>query len=721
MTQFLAGDRIAVLLPVALPGPLDYLVARGQILKLGQFVRVPLGVRTEIGVVWGAGTAALEESKMRPVKESLPHPSLPEISRRFVEWVAGYCLAPPGMVLKMAMSVPGALLPAKPAAILLKAADPLPAFPMTDARQRALAAAITPMSAADLAKIAQVGGSVIKSLRDLGALVEADAAPAEEGTPLPQFNGADLSLVQQEAADRLCAQSGFHVTLLEGVTGSGKTEVYFEAIAKTIAAGKQALVLLPEIALSAQWLQRFQQRFGATPVLWHSEVGDAQRRRQWRAVADGSAPVVVGARSALFLPFPDLGLIIVDEEHDPSFKQEDGVCYHARDMAVVRAQLGKLPIILATATPSLETQTNVAAGRYDKVTLPSRHGGAVMPEVELIDLRYAPPPKQHWISPPLVGAIVQAMAAGEQALLFLNRRGYAPLTLCGACGYRLQCPHCTAWLVAHRRHGKLQCHHCGHLCTQPETCPQCQAEDRFTPCGPGVERVAEEAAELFPNARIAIMTSDHLNGPAQARALVERMTHREIDLLIGTQIVAKGYHFPHLTVVGVIDADLGLAGGDLRAAERTFQLLSQVSGRAGRGEKPGRVYLQSYSPDAPVLQALARGDAEGFAKAETRERKSGHWPPFGRLAALIISAPDADEADKAALALARVAPRDDALELLGPAPAPLALLRGRHRRRMLLKAPKTYNLGAVVRQWLAKVTLPKQVRVQVDIDPYSFL
>jgi primosomal protein N' (replication factor Y) len=662
MTAFLAGQRVAILLPLPLFGPLDYLVGDGHFLSAGDFVLVPLGPQQVVGVVWGGVTTIDPDIKCRPVNEVLPLPPLPLISRQFVDWVAAYCLAPGGAVLKMVLSAPAALAPVK---------RPLP-------------------------------------------------------PPLPPNHdqpGPILSPGQAAAANQLRARiaAGFSVSLLQGVTGSGKTEVYFEAIAATLARGEQALILLPEIALSAQLLARFTQRFGVPPVAWHSELTNSQRRNNWRAVASGQASVVVGARSALFLPFTRLGLIVVDEEHDGSFKQEEGVCYHARDMAVVRAQLAQRPIILASATPSLESLNNVASGRYDLVRLPDRHGGATLPIINLIDLRRDPPPRQRWIAPPLQEAVQSCLAAGEQALLFLNRRGYAPLTLCGACGYRLQCPHCTAWLVDHRGQHRLQCHHCGYLSTRPNACPNCQAVGRFTPCGPGVERVAEEAAALFPEARLAVMASDLLIGPGAAAKLVDRMANREIDILIGTQIVAKGHHFPLLTLVGVIDADLGLNGGDLRAAERTFQLLSQVAGRAGRAAHEGQVLLQSYQPEAKVIQALAGGDIEGFIAMETEDRRAGTWPPFGRLAALIVSARDATIADQATALLARRAPRDNKIELLGPAPAPLALLRGRHRRRFLLKSGKQVNLQAYIRHWLASVKLPGQVRVQVDIDPYSFL
>ncbi|MCS6932510.1 MAG: primosomal protein N', partial [Acetobacteraceae bacterium] len=533
-----------------------------------------------------------------------------------------------------------------------------------------------------------------------------------------------LSAAQAEAAAALRAKvaaRAFSVTLLSGVTGSGKTEVYLDAVAECLRQGRQALVLLPEIALSAQWLERFRTRFGVAPALWHSELGGRTRRITWRAVAEGEAPVLVGARSALFLPFPDLGLIVVDEEHETAFKQEEGVTYHARDMAVVRARLASAPCVLASATPSLETRFNVQAGRYAELHLPTRHGAAGMPEVQVVDLRRHMPPRGRFLSPLLVQAVAETLARGEQAMLFLNRRGYAPLTLCRACGHRLRCPNCTAWLVEHRAEKRLQCHHCGHAEPIPPACPECGAADSLAAVGPGVERVQEEAAALFPAARVLVMASDTLPGPKAAEAAARAIEAREVDLIIGTQVVAKGWHFPHLTLVGVVDADLGLAGGDLRAAERTVQLLHQVAGRAGRAEAPGRVLLQSFDPAHPVMQALVSGDLDGFMAAESEARRPGGWPPFGRLVGLVVSAESEAAADRAARDLGLAAPRAEGVEVLGPAPAPLALLRGRHRRRLLVKARREVPVQRLVREWLAKVHLPREVRVQVDVDPVGFL
>ncbi len=739
-----AGDvprRVSVLLPLPLPDTLDYLVPLAAAPpEPGSFVRVPLGGRSLVGVVWDGAGESLPADRLKPLIEVLPAPAMRPELRRFVERAAAYTMAPPGAVLRMAMSIPQALLPPRPRRLCAVSAagiaalgegppgKPPPGKPLTEARRRVLEAlgGGPPLPAAELARLAGCGPGVVRDLMAAGLVDERllPAEPAVAPTPDWRRSGPTLSLDQSAAARRLVGRveaGGFSATLLDGVTGSGKTETYFAAVAAALAAGRQALVLLPEIALGAQWLGRFSQRFGAPPAQWHSDIGEAERRRTWRAVAAGRAPVVVGARSALFLPFPALGLIVVDEEHDPSYKQEDGVCYQARDMAVLRASLAQIPVVLASATPSLETVVNVARGRYERVVLPRRHAAAELPAVRLVDLRRERLERGHFLSPPLVAGVAETLAAGEQALLFLNRRGYAPLTLCRSCGHRFQCPSCTAWLVEHRFTRRLLCHHCGHAEPVPALCPQCVAAGTLVPCGPGVERLREEVAARFPAARAALMVSDLLPGPHAAAELARAMVERRYDILIGTQIVAKGHHFPLLTLVGVVDADLGLGGGDLRAAERTYQMLHQVGGRAGRAERKGRVLIQTWMPDQPVMQALAAGDRDRFLEAEAAARRGAGLPPFGRLAALIVSAADAEACDFAARALARAAPQLPGVAVLGPAPAPLAILRGRHRRRFLVKAERTVGLQAVLREWLSRIRLGGAARVQVDIDPYSFL
>ena len=727
-TPILRG-RIAVLLPVALDHPFDYALPDGVSVRAGQFVRVPLrGRGAVVGIAWGAGAANMAAKTLKPVEEILDVPPLTPAMLRFVAWVAAYTMSPRGMVLRMVLSVPTALDP-KPQHIVYRLpphAPPVDASPKRAQVLRVLAEGHA-LTLKDLALEAGVGEPMVRAMAKAG-LLEGVAVPRGDprrGRDLdPGFAAAALSPVQAIAAGRLrnaVDANAFSVFLLDGVTGSGKTEVYFEAVAEALAEGRQALILLPEIALSAQFIDRFKPRFGATPSLWHSDLTPAQRRNTWRGVAEGTVRVVIGARSALFLPFAELGVIVVDEENDTGYKQEDVVIYQARDMAVVRAKLEGIPCALVSATPSLETMANVEAGRYTHLTLPARYGGATLPEISLIDLRTEKLPSKRFLAPTLVEAVRETLAAGEQALLFLNRRGYAPLTLCRTCGHRMKCPNCTAWLVEHRSQDRLVCHYCGHAERLPKHCPHCEAEHSFAAVGPGVERIAEEAAALFPTARIALMASDLLEEPGSLATMLRRIAAREVDLIIGTQIIAKGHHFPTLTLVGVVDADLGLSGGDLRAGERTYQLLQQVSGRAGRAAHPGRAMIQTFDPNHQVMQALLSGDRDRFLRVEMEERRQAGQPPFTRLAALIVSSDEAMAAERIAAQLGRAAPHQGhELYVLGPAPAPLSLLRNRYRYRLLLKAPKSVSIQSVVREWLARVAIPNDVRVQVDIDPYGF-
>jgi primosomal protein N' (replication factor Y) len=717
--------RVPVLLPFPFPGAFDYRVPPGMELAPGDIVQVPLNRREEIGVVWdGQADNSVGDNRLRPVSAKLDAPAMRADLRKLVDWIAAYTLSSPGEVLAMALRVP-ALREAAPK-LGWRRAEGAEDVKLTKQRRAVLDALAEAgkLATTSLAEAAGVSSGVVRAMADAGLLLPTDLAREEQPAPDHERPGPILSEDQARAAAALrevVAARQFSVTLLDGVTGSGKTEVYHEAIAECLREGRQVLVLLPEIALSAQFLARFATRFGAPPALWHSDLTPATRRRTWREVAAGTARVVVGARSALFLPFPDLGLIVIDEEHEIAFKQEDGVIYHARDMAIVRARICAAPAVLASATPSLETMYNVEAGRYRHLTLPSRHGGAELPHVELIDLRNTPPERGDFLASPMVAAITETLSRGEQAMLFLNRRGYAPLTLCRRCGHRVQCPNCTAWLVEHRARRILTCHHCGHLEPVPPSCPECGAEASLTAIGPGVERIVEEVGRHFPDARVLAMASDMLTGPNAAAEAAQRIERREVDLIVGTQIVAKGWHFPHLTLVGVVDADLGLGGGDLRAAERTVQLLHQVAGRAGRAEAPGRVLLQSFNPEHPVMQALRAQDLPAFRAREAEERRPGHWPPFGRLAALIVSADRAEDAEGVARDLGNSAPHGEGILVLGPAPAPLALLRGRHRRRLLLKVRRDIAVQPLLHAWLGAVSIPSSVRVDVDVDPVSFL
>jgi primosomal protein N' (replication factor Y) len=547
-----------------------------------------------------------------------------------------------------------------------------------------------------------VSTSVIKGLAAQGVVEEADTPRDTPYLPLdPDRPGKDLTEDQAAAAEVLrgaIRTGAYGTTLLKGVTGSGKTEVYLEAVAECLRKGRQALVLLPEIALTAEFLTRVEARFGAKPAEWHSGVTLTERRRCWKMLGQGEAQLVVGARSALFLPFRDLGLIVVDEEHDSSYKQEEGALYNARDMAVLRASLNDAQVVLASATPSLETWANAEAGKYARLDLTSRFGEAVLPEMAAIDMRLEDLPAQSWLSPTLVSEVAARVQAGEQALLFLNRRGYAPVTLCRACGAQVGCDHCDARMVEHRFLKRLVCHQCGETKPLPEVCPVCGVEGKMAAVGPGVERVAEEAVAAFPDAKIAVLSSDLFGSARALKAQIEEIAEGDTDIIIGTQLVAKGHNFPRLTLVGVVDADLGLQGGDLRAAERTFQLMRQVSGRAGRADKPGVALMQTFQPEHPVIRAILGGDEEAFWRAEAAEREAAGMPPYGRLAGIIISAGDAASAFDLGQHLAR---NDEAIRaaggvVYGPAPAPIARVRGRHRVRLLVKAPKGAPLQAAI-------------------------
>ncbi|MGL6043423.1 MAG: primosomal protein N' [Sandaracinobacteroides sp.] len=708
-------------------GALHYLLPEGTV--AGTVVEAPLGPRLVAGVVWDEGlfpTKPVDAAKLRAAR-ALDLPPLRAPLRKLIGWVADYYLSPPAAVLRMAL--PQAAFLAAPRGAAHYVLGDLPDA-RTQARRDLCArlAAVRGIGPAPLAVWAAAADARVETLRGLvkaGGLVAAHGGEEQVAAPRPALPpGPKLSAAQAAAAGELVAAvqgQRFQPFVLDGVTGAGKTEVYLEAVAAAIEDGGQALVLLPEIALTQGWLQRFHGRFGFAPAVWHSGLTPAARRASFRSIVSGEAAVVVGARSALFLGMPDLRLIVVDEAHDQAFKQEESVPYHGRDVAVMRGQFEGCPVVLATATPALETMEQVARGTYRALHLPDRHGGAMLPDIHLIDLTRTPPPRGRWIAPALAAAVDARLARHEQSLMFLNRRGYAPLTLCRACGERIQCPNCTAWLVEHRLARRLQCHHCGHNVPVPNACPACGAADSLAPCGPGVERLAEEVAATWPQAKLLVATSDTIRNPADMAALVAAVADAQVDILIGTQMLAKGHDFPNLTLVGVVDADLGLEGGDLRAGERVFQQIRQVSGRAGRAEKPGEVFLQTHQPRARVMQALLKGEAAEFHAAEREMRLASGMPPFGRLAAVVISSPDASAAADAARRIGMAAPAAEGIEVFGRAPAPMAMLRGRHRHRLLVHARRTAPLQDYVRAWLAAVPVPGTVRVAVDVDPQSFL
>lgn len=725
--HFHEGDLISVLTAQPIDRALDYKAPEGGCLT-GAFVEVPLGPRKVLGIVWGRGEGGYDIAKVRSVIRVLDAVPMRSEMREFLVRAGAYTLTPMSAMVRLATRSPGLGDPPSMRTIYRRGTGEPDRW--TDARRRVVETLDSYGNLAftlrELAEMAGVSASVVKGLVKQGVVAE-EASPRDVAYPRldPGESPYELTTEQSVAAETLksgVAARNYGTTLLKGVTGSGKTEVYLEAVGACLAAGRQALVLLPEIALTAEFLTRVDARFGAKPAEWHSGVTMTERRRAWRMVGEGGAQLVVGARSALFLPFRDLGLIVVDEEHDTSYKQEDGVLYNARDMAVLRASINGAQVVLASATPSLESWANAEAGKYKRVTLTARFGAAAMPQMHAIDMRDEGLPADRWISQTLVNEVKKRTEVGEQSLLFLNRRGYAPVTICRACGHQIGCDHCDARMVEHRFLKRLVCHQCGESKPMPDACPSCKVEGRMAPVGPGVERLAEEVEALFPEAQTSVLSSDVFGSARALKAEIVRIAEGDADIIIGTQIVAKGHNFPNLTLVGVIDADLGLQGSDLRAAERTFQLMRQVAGRAGRAEKPGVALMQTYQPAHPVIGAILSGDEEEFWKAEAAERRAAGVPPYGRMAGIVLSSPNVQEAfDIGRLLASRREPllRIGA-QVFGPAAAPIARIRGRHRVRLLVKADKAAPLQEALAAWVEQIKMPNSLRLSIDIDPQTF-
>jgi primosomal protein N' (replication factor Y) (superfamily II helicase) len=726
-SHFEAGQLVAVLTTQPLDRFLDYKAPAGGVFQ-GAFVEVPLGPRKVIGVVWGKGQGGYDPKKIRAIISVIDVPAMREEMQIFLRKVGDYTLTPMSQMLRLATRAPGLTDP--PGMRKIYGLGDKEPDRMTPAREKVIGVMEDHggmrFTASELAQLAGVTSSVVKGLMKQNVLVEYET-PRDVAYPFldASMDGKALTEDQARVSGILRGKVGtqkYSTVLLKGVTGSGKTEVYLEAVAECLAQGRQALVLLPEIALTVEFLDRVEERFGARPAEWHSGVTVTERRRCWRMVGENKAQLVVGARSSLYLPFQNLGLIVVDEEHDPSYKQEDGVLYNARDMAVMRASICGASVVLASATPSLESWANAKAGKYERHDLAQRFGAAELPEMKPIDLRGDELSPGRWISDTLAREVFARLDRGEQSLLFLNRRGYAPVTVCRACGFQIGCDDCDARMVEHRFQGRLMCHQCGETKPMPQKCPSCEVEGKLAAVGPGVERLAEEAEARFEGAKISVLSSDmHLS----ARSLKERIrsiADGEADIIIGTQLVAKGHNFPLLTCVGVIDADLGLQGSDLRAAERTFQLIRQVAGRAGRADKKGTAYIQTLQPEHPVILAILSGEEEEFWAAEAAQREMAGVPPYGRMAGVVVSGPDLAQVFDVAQYMVRNAEplhRINA-EIFGPAPAPIARVRGRHRVRILVKAAKGVVMQPALAAWYASIKPPNNLRISIDIDPQTF-
>jgi len=715
--------KVSVLLPLPLNDAFDY--EHIHPLPLGTVVKVSFGSRDRYGIIWEGNEKMTPAPKtLKPILTVFEGIQLPEASLKFLRWVSDYTMSARGQILKMILPTPEAF-EKKGETIYGLAKTPQRLTPQRQKILHFLRTFPAPLSLKDLSIKSGVSKGILNALLKEGVLCPQGEQPWSAPLAPPQTSPqkTQLSLDQLMAAEDIKKSLDthkFHTFLLEGVTGSGKTEVYFEAIDHVLQIEGQVLIMLPEISLSTQWLQRFRKHFGFQPAIWHSDLGKSERQMTFRAIMEGLAPVIVGTRSALFLPFSDLKLLIVDEEHDGSYKQEEGVIYNGRDMAVVRARLSQATCVLASATPSLETELNVQSKKYRHIQLASRYGGAELPDVKLIDLRKVRLNVQQWIAPALREALQETLERGEQAMLFLNRRGYAPMTLCRSCGDRIMCPHCRVSLVQHKSQNRLLCHHCGYITRLPSTCPTCQQEESYRAIGPGVERIYEEVKDFLPQSRCSLLTSDHLTNTQKIAEQIQRIQNHEVDILIGTQIMAKGHHFPLLTLVGIVDGDSALSGSDLRASEKSFQLLHQVAGRSGREQHRGQVLLQTHQPEHPVMQALMQQDKDQFFALESEQRMVLGFPPFGRLTALILSGRKEEEVQKTARMLAKKFPLTEKAELLGPTPAPLPYLRGKHRWRLLIKTTKEFPPQPLLKMWLSISPLPSSVRLQIDIDPYSF-
>lgn len=640
--------------------PLDYLVPSQIEVELGDLVIVPFRSQRILGLVWKLNhQSEFPIEKLRSIEKKIDA-QLPELYLKLIQWMSDYYLYSAGHILRM-------IIPTQIASYFIK----------------------------EKTYKATIPYPTLKYIE-------------------PKFNPEQIEAINK--INQLISNKN-HNIILDGVTGSGKTEVYLSVINN---ASGQTLIMLPEIALTTQIIDRITKRFGSPPYIWHSNITEKQRRETFLKIIDGSAKIIIGARSALFLPFKNLSMIIVDEEHEQSYKQEEGVTYQARDMAIMRATLGNIPIILASASPSLESIHNIALGKLNLVTLTGRYNDNSMPKIHIIDMKKEKH-KGYFIAPKLIEAVKNNLESKQQSLLFINRKGYSPVMICKACGHQKCCNSCSSSMVYHKSQKKLKCHQCGFVAAIPKTCSSCNAEETFIPCGPGVERLAEEVQELIPNARIIILTQESFQNQKQAEIILNSINNKEYDIIIGTQIIAKGHHFPSLTVVGVIDADSSMMGGDLRASERTYQLLQQVGGRAGREIENSQIFIQTFNPEHPLILALASYKRDQFIIEEMKTRQVMNMPPFGRLGAIILSSKQELKLIDFTKEFVKLAPISKQISVLGPAPALLYKIRGSFRYRILIKTKRNIDIQKFFNSWTDNLKIPSHIQIKIDIDPYYFL
>ena len=739
------SNEVAVLVSGPFNEPFDYSVAsKKDGVCVGQVVLVPFGKRKNVGIIVGEGTRTIPEEKLKRIEEIYEINPIPQPSIELINFLANWYCVYKGLVLKMVLSPVEAITSSEYRKVYKSKfqdsdeIEEINKYKITSKRKLILDFLFKSKQAVfqeDLIDNTGVSKSILKDMTKKNLIVEELVKKqAYSNLKVPNYNKIKFEINKLLNSEQKNAVEKINVSikkkkpdcfLLDGVPGSGKTETYFQTVKTCLDEGKQILILLPEISLTPDWEKRFHQSFSFAPLVWHSGITKTKKKQIWLSALNSSAGVIVGARSALMLPILNLGLIIVDEEHDPAFKQEEGVRYNARDMAIYKAIRSSVPIVLASATPSLETYHNMKIGKYIHLTLPKRATGAALPDIKLIDLKANTPERGKWISSVLTNEIKSKLDNREQSLLFLNRRGYAPLTICNSCGNKIKCVNCETWLVEHRSQNTLVCHHCGYTKRISNTCDICGAEGQIKACGPGVERIEEEINQLFPEAKLTVLSSDTMKSQKTLVKTLEKIKNNKVDIIIGTQMIAKGHDFPYLKLVGIIDSDVGLSGGDLRASERSFQLLQQVSGRSGRHSidelDKGVVFLQTYDNENPIIRAIAKNNRDDFFEKELSSRKNANMPPFGRLAAIILSSKYERKLDGFASELLRVAPLFKNVKIFGPAPAPLYFLRGKYRRRFLIKSDKTVNIQDVLLNWTNKIKTPHNVKLTIDIDPFSFM
>ena len=652
-----------VLVAYQLDQEFTYSFTEDQIINIGSIVLVPFRNKNYLGVVRDTSDKTNFDLKKIKLIVDVSSYSLSKKMIKFLEWIASYNLIPKGMVLKM----------------------------------------ILPKSEAYFDKENEY----------------------ENNENILTPNDLKLNDTQTKAREKIediISHNEYSTILLDGMPGSGKTEVYFDLIEKNILDKKQSLILFPEVSLTNDFIKRIEKRFGYLPDIWHSKITPSKKKKIIHKIISGRSQILIGTRSALFLPYKNLGILVVDEEHDPSYKQEEKGIYSARDMAVVRASIEKFTLILVSATPSLETIYNIDQKKYFHVKLKNKFSITPEPKITVIDMKKSKLKKNNWVSDELKKTIQKKLSMDQQSLLFINKRGYAPMIICKSCGHKFTCKNCSSYLVEHLKDKKLLCHHCGYkLGSFQIKCQSCNNEDEsFVDFGAGIEKIYNEIARDFPTAKICLFSSDHIKSSEDLNEKVEKIYNNKFDIIIGTQLITKGYHFPFLTCVGVVDADMTLRGGDLRASEKTYQMLYQVAGRAGRGDIPGEVYLQSYFPENETIKDLTNMDREKFYKKELNIRMRANLPPISKMAAIIVSGRNISDVQQACLKLSKSTPKIDNVDFYGPAPAPLSRLKGKHRLRFLIHEKKGRKIQKIILHWLSKVPQTPGVTITTDIDPQNF-